>query len=146
MTRTRPALTLTAASAFAAALMLSGCAGPDVTASRLEAAIAPTFVGLYETQQTIVGRAVPPGTAAIASCRRTDVASPTHGAGDDWTCQILLHTNTAVAFAYEVNAKANGCYTATGSPTVVGGRDITNLAGSTVINPLFAFDGCYRTD
>ncbi len=88
---------------------------------------------------------VPTGLTAAASCRRNDKTSASQGTGDDWTCQLLLHLGIGATYTYEVNAKADGCYSAQGSPSAVGGRILSTVQGPDRVNPLFAFDGCFDT-
>jgi hypothetical protein len=47
-----------------------------------------------------------------------------------------------VSVTYSVVVRPNGCYTAEGPDAVVGPLHIRNAQRRTVINPLFAFDGC----
>jgi hypothetical protein len=132
-------------SAWAAGLLLlSACGDTVVTAARLEDSIGPTYAALYERYVQLKGHPLPPGTAqASADCHRSDSRAGDQGAGDDWSCRLLLQVGSPVdAVTYEVNAKADGCYTADGPPTVVGGRTLHTATGKDVVNPLFAFDGC----
>ncbi|MGO9972486.1 MAG: hypothetical protein ACLP01_06705 [Solirubrobacteraceae bacterium] len=45
------------------------------------------------------------------------------------------------AITYDVSVKANGCYHAEAPPGFVGQQTMRAANGTTVINPLFAFDG-----
>ena len=46
--------------------------------------------------------------------------------------------------AFDVSVKANGCYKADGPPTFVGQPEIRDAQGASVVNPLYAFDGCFN--
>jgi len=118
--------------------------GPAVTETRLEKAISPAFAGLYQTQQSLLGRATPTGLTAAASCRRNDKTSASQGAGDDWTCQLLLHLGIGATYTYEVNAKADGCYSAQGSLASAAASCPPCKALTASIH-CSAFDGCFDT-
>jgi hypothetical protein len=128
------------------AVLLTGCA-PDITQSRVEEAVGPTFANLYKLQQSLLG--VPPvvNPRAPAQCQRTGRGVPNSGAGDDWICQLSLSVNGQFqsVFTYELSVRADGCYVADGPPSLVGGAMLTTPNGSATVNPLFAFDGCFST-
>ena len=127
-----------------AALALAACAGSDVTAARLDNAIAPTFANLYVCQQALIGKSLPSTPQASASCHRSGRDAPQTGAGADWICQLLLQVGTSLTqYTYELTVQATGCYTADGPPGLVGQVTLTTPAGATRVNPLFAFDGCF---
>jgi hypothetical protein len=133
-----------AVASIAAALSLAACGGPDVTAARIDNAIAPTFGRLYARQQALVGRSLPSTPQTSASCHRSGRDAPTTGAGSDWLCQLLLQVGTSLTqYTYELTVQATGCYTAEGPPGLVGQVTLTTRAGVTRVNPLFAFDGCF---
>ncbi len=133
-----------AVASVAAALSLAACGGPDITAGRLDNAIAPTFARLYARQQSLLGRSLPSTPQSSASCHRSGRGSPTTGAGADWLCQLLLQVGTSLTqYTYELTVQATGCYTADGPPGLVGQVTLTTRAGVTRVNPLFAFDGCF---
>jgi hypothetical protein len=132
------------ATAIVAALALSACGGPDVTQARLEDAVGPTFARLYQRQQDLIGKPTPAVPQASATCHRSGVDAPTSGAGDDWICVLVLQVGGPQAvFNYELNVAADGCYTADGPPTLVGGKTLLTPKGASRVNPLFAFDGCF---
>jgi hypothetical protein len=148
--RRTPAL----ATLLAVSAAVAGCGPVDVTRSRLEGAVGPTFANLYVVQQSLLGR--PAGAAsdvgARATCQKGGPGTPDEGAGEDWVCTVF----GTVAFVradggviqrlrYEVNAKPDGCYTATGAPQVVGLQTLQAPGGDTVVNPLYEFDGCFDT-
>lgn len=134
-----------AAGALAVTIAATGCA-PHVTEARVEDAIGPAFASLYARQQQLLGKPLAVAPQASASCRRNDSAVASSGAGDDWVCRLLLQVGgPAAAYTYEVNVKADGCYSADGPPGLVGGRTLAVPGGAARVNPLFAFDGCFDT-
>ena len=129
-----------------AALALAACGGPDITAARVDDALGPTFAHLYQHQQDLLGKPVSATPQASASCHRSGQPATATGAGDDWTCVVLLQVGQPVAqYTYELNVQADGCYTADGPPALVGSKTLTTPAGAKRVNPLFAFDGCFDT-
>jgi ABC-2 type transport system permease protein len=141
-----------AATAVVALLAAASSWGPPaVTAARLQAAIKPTFNSLTVLQQRLLGRHIPAGAKLndFASCTRR---SGSHqGPGDDWICtmDMVVELNGPTPFsltpvAFDVSVKANGCYKAEGPPTFVGQPEIRNAQGASVVNPLYAFDGCFN--
>jgi ABC-2 type transport system permease protein len=141
-----------AAGAGVIAVLAPACNwGPAaVTAARLEAAIKPTFNGLTVLQQRLLGRRIAPGSRLDddASCVRRSGA--TQGPGDDWICtmNMVIELDGPTPFsltpvAFDVAVKANGCYKAEGPPTFVGQPEIRDAHGAEVVNPLYAFDGCF---
>jgi hypothetical protein len=120
--------------------------GGDLSAARLQSSIAGTFANLFVDQQTLLGR---PGLSAetvtaTASCARRGSSSPDRGAGDDWTCVVQWHGVDALrAAVYDVRLRTNGCYTATGPPTVVGPAMSTTTSGRLQPNPIHELDGCF---
>lgn len=131
---------------LAAVAGLSACGGPAITQARVEDAIGPAFAHLYAHQQELLGHGSETAAQASATCKRNDKSVTDQGAGDDWVCQLLLQVSgPSSVFTYQLKVKADGCYTADGPPGLVGGRTITTSGGLSVVNPLFAFDGCFRT-
>jgi hypothetical protein len=127
--------------------VLSGCGRPDVTRPRLEAAIAPTFANLYVQQAAILGH---PGvtvatTHARASCDKGGPKVPDVGPGADWICQISWNDQTRAKQdgKFEVQARSNSCYTASGPSKLIGLATIPDARGNDVPNPVFEFDGCF---
>ncbi len=100
-----------AVASMAAALSLAACGGPDVTAGRLDNAIAPTFGRLYARQQALLGRlSLPSSPQTSASRHRSGRDAPTTGAGSDWLCQLLLQVSTSLTqYTYELTVQATGC-------------------------------------
>ena len=133
-----------AVASVAAAVALAACGGADVTAGRLDNAIAPTLAICTARQQALIGRPLPSAPQTSASCHRSGRNAPTTGAGSDWTCQLLLQVGTSITqYTYQLTVQATGCYTAEGPPALVGQLTLTTPAGATRVNPLFAFDGCF---
>lgn len=125
-------------------LATAACASP-LTSSRLRPSFAEAFTGLYVQQQALLGRAVDPSDLkVVASCRRTgkDPAGP----GEDWVCGVqLVDDGTAVAQAFEVQMKPDGCWKATGAPGVQPADVVDPGTRATTANPLAEFDGCFDT-
>jgi hypothetical protein len=46
---------------------------------------------------------------------------------------------------FDVNVRANGCYTAEGPPSVIGPATIRRPGRGFAPNPLSVFDGCFDT-
>lgn len=130
----------------AAALLLTGCT-PDITQARVDASVAPAFVNLYQDQRSLLGLAPAVHPTASAMCARTGRGIPNSGAGDDWICQLTLSVNGQFQsiFTYELSVRADGCYTADGSPSLIGGAMLTTPSGANKVNPLFEFYGCFDT-
>jgi hypothetical protein len=119
---------------------------PDVTRPRLETSLAQSFTNLYLQQGVILGTAT---TAARINAQPTcDRGGPTVkdvGAGADWICMMNFTdlTGTAQQGKFELVAKANGCYTASGPSKIVGLLTITDQHGENVLNPVSEWDSCY---
>jgi hypothetical protein len=127
-------------------VLLTGCT-TNITQARVDAAVGPTFANLYKLQQSLLGHAAVVDPRAPAQCQRTGRGVPNSGAGDDWICQLSLSVDGQFQsiFIYELQVRADGCYEANGSPTIVGGAMLTTPNGSTRVNPLFLFYGCFDT-
>ncbi len=136
---------------------LAGCGSPDITRPRLEGSISPVFANLYVQQQALLGH---PGltaaaVAATATCHRGNPTGPDNGgptvadqgAGSDWSCMVAWTDTTGKAQngKYDVQARSNGCYMASGPAKLVGPLTIATATGTNVINPVFEFDGCFNT-
>jgi ABC-2 type transport system permease protein len=146
-----PVRVVVASTIVLALLAVATSWGPtSVTTARLEAAIKPTFNNLIVLQQRVLGRQIPAGAKVndYASCvRRSGVSK---GPGDDWICtmDMIIPLDGANPFsltpvAFDVSVKANGCYKAQGPPTFIGQPQIRDGHGRSVVNPLYAFDGCF---
>jgi ABC-2 type transport system permease protein len=126
---------------------LTGCSSA-ITADRLEPAVRTSFAKLFVLQQHQRGLQVDGANLnATADCGRGTASGATTGPGDDWVCNLTWRTRAATTggAVYSINVKPDGCFTADGdgpadlnrSPTVV------DVDGTSVINPLWAFDGCF---
>ena len=146
----RAVLVSAALLALLAAATNLGPAG--VTASRLRAAITPTFNSLTLLQQRELGRVVPAGARlnVLTTCARRAGAS--RGPGDDWSCtlDVFIPQPGAVPFqqtpvTYDVSVKSDGCYKAEAPPSFVGQQMMRDAQGNNVVNPLFTIYGCFDT-
>ncbi len=131
-----------------AVLGLTGCGRSDVTRSRLEASLAPTFAHLYVHQQVdLLGH---PGvtTASVAARATCDKGGPKvadRGAGADWVCLVDYRDETQAAQEgkFELQARSSSCWTASGPSKLIGPVMISDRRGRDVPNPVFEFDGCF---
>ncbi len=83
---------------------------------------------------------------ASALCTRGDASVPDQGAGSDWTCGLTFFVDgpgTPVTLAYSLTVRPDGCYTAEDPPVALGKQEIVESTGRSVINPLYAIDGCF---
>jgi hypothetical protein len=133
------------------ACALCGCGSTEITSTRLERALAPTFANLIETQESMLGK--PPldvsSLRASATCTRIGPGTATSGGGD-WQCTVAWFApgrRGALFDSYELSVTTDGCYTATsdGQDGHLGGPRLTLRNGTTVTNLLYAFDGCFDT-
>jgi len=148
-----PARAVVGTAVVLAALAAAGNLGPAaITASRLKAAITPTFNDLTLLQQRLLGRVVPAGAKLriLTSCNRRAGAST--GPGDDWSCtlDVFIPQPGAVPFqqtpvTYDVSVKSDGCYKAEAPPSFVGQQMMRDAQGHNVVNPLFTIYGCFDT-
>jgi ABC-2 type transport system permease protein len=126
---------------------LTGCSSA-ITANRLEPAVRTSFARLFVLQQQQRGLQVDEANLnATAHCGRGAADGSTTGPGADWVCNLTWRTRAATTggAVYSITVKPDGCFTAdgdgpadlNGSPTIVG------VDGASVINPLWAFDGCF---
>jgi ABC-2 type transport system permease protein len=117
-----------------------------ITSDRLQASVGATFKNLVVVQQTMLDRTAKTGSFGVFPfCKRERViGGPSRGSGDDWICALNVNGSQLgqVSVTYSVIVRPNGCYTAEGPDSVVGPLHIRDAQGRTVINPLFAFDGC----
>lgn len=132
---------------FVGAAVIAKGGSPDVTQARVDASVGPAFTNLYVYQRSLLGLPTVVNPRATAQCGRTGRGIPNSGAGDDWLCQLTLTDNGAfqAIFTYELSVRADGCYAADGSPTLIGGAMLTTPSGANVVNPLFEFYGCFDT-
>ena len=120
---------------------------PDVTRARLETSLTPVYTNLYLQQAQILGH--PEFTAATLApstvCDRGGPKVTDLGPGADWICHIMFTDQAGKKQdgKFELNAKSNGCYVATGPSRINGPVIITDTRGRDVLNPVFEFDACY---
>ncbi len=142
MRRLVGALSLAAVGAVA----LSGCQSP-IHATALDEAMRTSFTHLYALNQR--QRELPVDESKLNTavrCLRDNTQSPRSGPGDDWLCNITWRTPaaTSAGATYSVTVRPDGCFTADGDgpADLVGSQTIVDGSGTTVLNPLWAFDGC----
>ena len=121
---------------------------PVVTRGRLERSLTPTFTALYLQQASILGHPglSASGLGARSSCDRGGPKVADVGPGSDWIC-FIDWTDVAGKHQhgkFELQAKANACYVATGPSRINGPVMLTDRrTGRDVLNPVFEFDACY---
>jgi hypothetical protein len=133
--------------ALATVVGLAGCGSPDVTRSRLEASLAPTFSNLYVEQAGLLGHAgvTRASVHASASCDKGGPKVADVGPGADWICMVHWRDDAGAEQdgKFELQARSNACWTAAGPSKLVGLLTITDTRGHEVTNPVFEFDGCF---
>lgn len=134
------ALAVTAASATA-------CGGPDVTKTRLERSLAPTFANLYVQRAAILGETgvTLAGIGAKADCDRGGPKVKDVGAGPNWICMVTFTDDHGQQQTgkFELKAKTDSTYVAGGPSKLIGLATITDKFGHDVPNPVFEFDGAF---
>lgn len=133
--------------ALAALAMLVAACGPSLDAPALAGSVAPTFANLLVRAQEQQGRTdvTAAGLRATATCSRGGGDTLDAGPGADWRCLVTFTPPGAVApqqVPYEVTLAPDGCWTAEGSPAVVGEAQVVDVDGVLRVNPISAFDGC----
>jgi len=117
-----------------------------ITSERVEGSVSSNFANLAVVQQGLTGQTVDASSFKVFPfCKRESViAGPSTGAGDDWSCQIFVTGPKIgrIQVDYSVTIRPNGCYTAEGQPALIGPLHLRTADGGTVLNPLYAFDGC----
>lgn len=136
--------------AAALTVALAGCGHEEVTRTRVEQAIAPTFANLYVQRATLLGESgvTVATTDASATCDRGGPKVPDAGPGPDWICMIHFrddHGQTQDG-KFEVQAKSDATYVAGGPSKLVGQAMLTDSHGHDVPNPVFEFDGAFDPD
>jgi len=137
----------TVALGAAAVAGLIAAGRPDVTRARLEQSLTPDYTNLYLQQAKILGH--PEFTAVTLAlstvCDRGGPKVADVGPGADWICHIMFTDQTGKRQdgKFELNAKSNSCYVATGPSRINGPVTITDTKGRDVLNPVFEFDACY---
>jgi len=140
---------LGALGAVALVVALAGCGSSPVTRPRLERTLPESFTNQYVRQAAILGhKGVTVGSLhARAQCDKGGPEVADVGPGADWICFMSWQDpnvpNPDGSAKFELNAKSNGCYVATGPTKLVGLRTITDASGSFVDNPVFEFDTCF---
>jgi hypothetical protein len=138
---------LAVAGVFAAT---AGRGGEDITAARLERAIAPTFANLYVQRAAILGESgvTVASIGASASCDRGGPKVADVGPGPNWICTISFTDDQGQHQdgKFEVQAKADATYVAGGPSKLIGQATITDRSGKDVPNPVFEFDGAFDPD
>ena len=120
----------------------------DVTKGRLERSLNATFTHLYVQQAAVLGHRNVTAASLVTTTTTCDRGGPTVkdvGAGPDWVCHVRW-TDDAGAKQdgkFELAAKANYCYVASGPSKIVGLITIADSHGHSVLNPRFEFDACY---
>jgi ABC-2 type transport system permease protein len=134
---------------LAAALVfsLTGCQSA-ITADRLEPAVRTSFAKLFVLQQNQRGLTVDEANLnTTADCGRGTADGSSTGPGDDWVCILTWRTKAATTGGaiYSINVKPDGCFTADGDgpADLNGSPTLVDVDGTSVINPLWAFDGCF---
>ena len=124
---------------------LAGCGGPDVTSSRLEAAVSSTFAHLYARQQALLGHDGVTESWASPSATCAPPGGAGSSAGSEWTCSLLFRAGdgTVTTAELDVRTRAEGCFTAQGPATLLGPAVLGLPGGGTAPNPALAFDGCF---
>jgi hypothetical protein len=134
-----------AAAAIATVAVTGACGSPDITKTRLQQALVPTFGNLYVQQAGILGIAgiTPAGVGASADCDRGGPKVADVGAGPNWICMITWTDNRGKPQTgkFEVKVKTDATYVAGGPSKIVGLATITDVNGKDVPNPVFEFDG-----
>lgn len=140
---------LSLAAAAAAAAALTACGSSAITRPRLERSLPASFSNQYVRQAKIL-RHTGVTVASLHARAQCDKGGPKvadKGPGADWICfmswrdpDVPIPDGSA---KFELNAKSNGCYVATGPTKLVGLRTITDASGSFVDNPVFEFDTCF---
>lgn len=125
---------------------LSGCESP-IHATALEGSMETTFTHLYAL--TLRQRDLPVDETDLntaATCRRDNADSPLAGPGNDWICNLTWRTPaaTTAGATYSVTMRPDGCFTADGDgpADLVGSQTLVDATGETVVNVLWALDGC----
>ena len=141
-----------------AAVLILGAASyrpSPIDSSSLRYSVTSTFVNLVHVKQQLVdgpvvikGKTFAPGDPIHlrTSCVRGGQEGPSRGPGNDWVCTMESGPQgNPYHFEIDVDAKGNGCFTASMDSLLVGPLSIYDYRGHTVINPLYEFDGCVDT-
>lgn len=127
--------------------LTAGCGRPDVTKTRLEGSLAPTFANLYVQRAHILGETGVTATDvhASATCDKGGPKVPDVGAGPNWVCTITFRDDHGQQQngKFELQARTDSTYVAGGPSKLIGGATITDTNGKDVPNPVFEFDGAF---
>lgn len=125
-------------------LATSGCGSGAVTRGELQRAVGTAYQRLYVLQQHQLGHPSPAPDRSAACTRSGSTARSGPGS---WVCTVHFPypDGHQVALTLDVEVQPIGCYTASAPPTIVGQQSLQSPTGASFINPLFAFDGCFRT-
>jgi hypothetical protein len=125
------------------AVLGTGCSAGEVTASALQASVGTAYQRLYLLQQHELGHDVSPPPDGSAQCARS--GSTAKSGPGSWTCTVHFPyaDGHIVPLSFDVEVQPIGCYIASGPPAIVGQLELTTPKGSSVTNPLYAFDGCF---
>ncbi|MFD7872655.1 hypothetical protein ACFV5G_00740 [Streptomyces sp. NPDC059766] len=152
MIRTRLLVRGLVLAAVVAAVAATTAAGtPDITKTRVEQALAPTFANLYVQQAAILG--IPgitvSGIDASAACDRGGPNVADVGPGTDWICMVSFNDDDhqLQIGKFEVQIRADSTYVAGGPSKIIGLATITDKkTQQDVPNPVFEFDGTLDPD
>ena len=132
---------------LAGLLLLTGCGSPDVTKTRLDAALAPAFDRAYAHRSAILGEDVSPDDVhAVVDCDRGGPTVKDEGPGADWICHLTFIDDKGQPqdSKLELQVRANSTYVAGGPSKLVGPVTLTDArTGKQVVNPAFEFDGAF---
>ncbi len=128
-------------------LALTGCSSA-ITQARVQDAMVESFSHLLIVQQEQRGtQLAAPDLHPTAQCERQNRNAPLAGPGDDWVCNLTWRTANATtgAAGYSLTVRPDGCFAADGDgpADLNGSATITAADGAVVVNPLWAFDGCF---
>jgi len=123
-----------------------------INTTSLQYTVTSTFENLVHVKQQIVngpvvikGKTFAPGAPIHlrSSCTRGGLEGPSSGPGNDWVCTLSSGPfGNPYHFEIDVDAKGNGCFTASIDSLLVGPSTIYDYRGDNVVNPLSEFDGC----
>jgi hypothetical protein len=134
----------------ALAVLVSGCGSAGITRDRVDGAVGRAFANLYAVQRHQLGYPKVSGSKipSRAGCDKGGPGVPDEGPGDDWVCTVVWQVagpGTQATAVYALHIQPDGCYNADGDgpPAVNGQRTLVAFDGTSFINPLWAFDGCF---
>jgi hypothetical protein len=127
----------------AVAVLGTGCSSGDITTSGLQDSVGSAYQRLYLLQQHELGHTAAARPDSSAHCLRS--GSTAHSGPGTWTCTVHFPypDGHIIPLSFDVEVQPIGCYVATGPPAIVGQLALTTPKGTSVTNPLYAFDGCF---